>query len=930
MRTRKAESPKPTPLMPCRAWKSVDRFLAKNGVRFLLALILFLVAGVGCHAIFMLQFVGCSPAPMFFAGLGSDSTSQMLSAKSLLEWSLMNGDLFWSWSYGLGGDLFSEFSYYYTTSPFFYAEFAIKALFGAAGAGIYVQQQWALIFSMVKQVVIMAAMYLLCRVEKKETAFSMIAGMVYGCAWWYLYYSYFYGGFMTDAMFWLPLAAIAFHFYLEKGKWIPLVCIIALTVANSFYFGYMSCLFYAVFFLIFSADKGIKIRGYFLRVSKLAGIAVMGLLLSCVFFLPSVNALLSADRTQTLFDSRLISSPSFFVTLPERLFTRAGRFVFPSFLVFAALLRFRECGSLCRKKTALALFWLVAWSVPMVSSVMNGFSYATDRWVYLVVFAVAYAVPDWLEALREQKPVGNKALFLGCSAIVVLYYTRIVRGVGFHELTDRLVMILSVAMLVIAYILQGCQLRLPSLSRIVCRCGKVALIGCMALCYILSSITSYALDNYLGLYSLDESTTQSFLVGDETQRTVNAELMPSRDEFYRVDDASIYQEERRYDNRSWLHRNYSISSYSSMINRELHQWIRRTYDVASRIDSPSYYRGFGHRLFLENAWGVEYKINQETLPYGYEYETLQSGNVVMHNTNGVGFDLWYDTTLSEDKFNDMDYAQRDAVLLQAAVVGEKAERRYPPAQLDQTTTVYPLDLSNGNFSNCRWEDGKLIVEDDAQILLPLPAVSGPGEFLLSFRIRELGDSRYSMNIQGSRVLCYESSYTWTFKTEEFSHAIPGNAERIEMSFTPGTYAIEELRLAFNSYDRLEDWTQARNRYNLENLIVSGSHVEGTLRNETPGILTLSMPYNKGWTCTVDGEKTPLIRVNGIFTGIEMEPGEHVIKMRFIPPYLIIGACITGATALALILFALRRPFAKRFGKNSREAENSGDMPRDNS
>ena len=89
------------------------------------------------------------------------------------------------------------------------------------------------------------------------------------------------------------------------------------------------------------------------------------------------------------------------------------------------------------------------------------------------------------------------------------------------------------------------------------------------------------------------------------------------------------------------------------------------------------------------------------------------------------------------------------------------------------------------------------------------------------------------------------------------------------SLTKGTYVIEDMRLAFNSYDRLESWTQDRNRYNLENRTVSGSRVEGTLRNETAGILTLSMPYNEGWSCTVDGKSTPLIRVNGVFTGIEL-------------------------------------------------------------
>lgn len=579
--------------------------------------------------------------------------------------------------------------------------------------------------------------------------------------------------------------------------------------------------------------------------------------------------------------------------------------------------------------------------IPFASSVMNGFSYATERWHFVVVFAVAYAVPDWLEALQRQRRVGMKALVAVVAGTLILYYTRIVRGSALRTMSDRCCMLLSLAGLVLVFCIQMRPVSFGLLRRIAAKTGslaarwlrrfcKVALLGCLVLGYALSSMTMFVENAFFLTLSLDEETTKQMIVGDETQREINADLVPAADEFFRVDDLSIYPDGRRFENRSWLNGVYPISAYNSLLPKDLHRWIKRTFDVSGLFDSPSYYRGFGHRLFLENAWGVEYKINGEALPYGYEFETLPSGHTVMHNTFNVGFDLWYDTVLPEDKFNDMDYAQRDAALLQTAVLDAAAEGTYPEAVMDEVTTIWPLSLSEATLTNCRIEQERLVMKKDGSIVFELSDSLGDGEYLLTMRIREVNDADHTITVNGSRTAAYRSAYKYTYRTEEFSYAVPGDAETITLELTPGTYAIEDLRLAFNSYDRLEDWTQARNRYNLENLIVSGSHVEGTLRNETPGILTLSMPYNKGWTCTVDGEKTPLIRVNGIFTGIEMEPGEHVIKMRFIPPYLIIGACITGATALALILFALRRPFAKRFGKNSREAENSGDMPRDNS
>ena len=48
-----------------------------------------------------------------------DALSQFSFFTFLLQHAFKDGNLFWSWDYGLGGDLFGEFSYYYSTAPFF-------------------------------------------------------------------------------------------------------------------------------------------------------------------------------------------------------------------------------------------------------------------------------------------------------------------------------------------------------------------------------------------------------------------------------------------------------------------------------------------------------------------------------------------------------------------------------------------------------------------------------------------------------------------------------------------------------------------------------------------------------------------------------------------------------------------------------------------
>ena len=66
---------------------------------------------------------------------------------------------------------------------------------------------------------------------------------------------------------------------------------------------------------------------------------------------------------------------------------------------------------------------------------------------------------------------------------------------------------------------------------------------------------------------------------------------------------------------------YPVSVYNSLIGKDVSQWLKLDQHVSSTSLSASHYRGFDHRLFLENAWGVQYKFNtranEASNLYGY-------------------------------------------------------------------------------------------------------------------------------------------------------------------------------------------------------------------------------------------------------------------------------------------------------------------------
>jgi len=65
------------------------------------------------------------------------------------------------------------------------------------------------------------------------------------------------------------------------------------------------------------------------------------------------------------------------------------------------------------------------------------------------------------------------------------------------------------------------------------------------------------------------------------------------------------------------------------------------------------------------------------------------------------------------------------------------------------------------------------------------------------------------------------------------------------------------------------------------------------------ILFLNIPYDKGWTATVDGKSRPIKRVLGNMSYLKLNPGEHRITLKYHVPGLKLGLIIS---ALALILY----------------------------
>ena len=103
--------------------------------------------------------------------------------------------------------------------------------------------------------------------------------------------------------------------------------------------------------------------------------------------------------------------------------------------------------------------------------------------------------------------------------------------------------------------------------------------------------------------------------------------------------------------------------------------------------------------------------------------------------------------------------------------------------------------------------------------------------------------------------------------------------------------------------------QRRARFTLD----SNNHIVIAVEDGPPGLLVLADTCMSGWTATVDGRPTEIVRGNLFCRVVPLPAGACTVDMRYRTPRLFSGAVLTCLAALALVLLARRRGFVLNHG-----------------
>lgn len=133
--------------------------------------------------------------------------------------------------------------------------------------------------------------------------------------------------------------------------------------------------------------------------------------------------------------------------------------------------------------------------------------------------------------------------------------------------------------------------------------------------------------------------------------------------------------------------------------------------------------------------------------------------------------------------------------------------------------------------------------------------------------------------------------------------LPKGQEVILQSQTDGNPAMQAEIWRFDS-EAMEEIYQCLSKSPLELSSWTDTGLAGSINTPEGGTMFTSIPYDKGWKIWVDGTAVSGRPVFDAFLGVDLEPGEHKIRLSYEPQGLKTGAVITGVSAAAVAALAV--------------------------
>ena len=827
---------------------------------------------------------------------------------------------------GLGLDVIEQYSYYVIGDPF-----AWLSLLFPLDKLEYVYS----ILIVLRMYCIGLAFMAYCKYHKKDELPTIVGSLAYAFCGFVLY-----GGirhpYFLNALILLPIIFIGIDKLLKENKKGLFIFSIFISAIVNYYFFYILTIvavIYAIVKLIFEyRDRGAKWITNI--VLKGIGYYIVGVLMSACILLPTIYGFLNSARVES--DIAVVFKETFYeqfmmgYTIIENeswhIIGITSIFI-PLFGVMLVNLR--------ENKEVFTIFCIMTIMslLPQIASIMNGFSYPTNRWIFAYIFIiVCIIVKNFRTNLKYDKReilsmIITTSIYINLSFILWKYNKA-------NYFIFRINMIFAIVFILIVIIRKIIYIKNIKINKLVNITSS-----CMIVIVVILNITVNANHFYGKSGSNYIASFSKYSQIDKKYKSENGKIEHFEEaiEYIKNNDKSIYRIGKlplSLENTSLMYNYNSLSSYLSIGSKYVYEFAK-SIDLNNSAKNKTAITDMNNRTQAMTFLGTKYIIcNQESekyIPYGYKKIKTIENTQIYENLNSLNIGIFYDKYIQDEEYNNLEAIEREIALLDYATIGN---------------TTLPNGIEHGSVLDIQSQKTNVDYDiiDENNILKDNKITIGKDKNTIKLKVKDKDKENIEelfLKIDNLRFIRKEDDATtkYTVKVKYNGKTIEeetkgltsidydnnpnilinigkyisdydneNNVIEIEFDSSEGTFYYDSIELVSVSMDEYEKQVEKLNQTPFENIEYSGNTIKGTISNEKDGILQLTVPYSDGWRVIVDGEEKELLNVNTGFIGVALESGEHKIIFEYHTPWLTAGIIISiiGLIIFILILIIDRR------------------------
>lgn len=742
----------------------------------------------------------------------------------------------------------------------------------------------------------------MCRQKGKDYRSTFIGALAYAFSGYALHVAVKHPFFMIP-MILLPLSVIGVERALDRKKTVLLTFLVFATALNGFYFFYMNTVFLVIYALIHMMcyRTGYAVRG----IVRCAVSYACGVSMAAVLFWPAVAAYLSSTRSESGADpgNLLLFSAKRYGYIFSRLIG-TPRITWDylgmvSLLLVALVVLFTGRLRGNKELKANIIIWTALMLLPFGGFMLNGFSYVSGRFTYLVTFVYAFGIVEMIPELFQLR----RRTMLACLCAVPAYgFVVLLSGDGrkWYSWFGFFMLVITVVIVV-----AGCV-----------RCMGRRLMWCL--------LSGAAVLNIIGngwlLFSQDglgygEEFVQTGTVRRTLEASPEAEILPcGENEFFRVDADSKSSE-----NAALVNGSYGVSSYFSISNPSR---IRSLLEVENGGIQDSMFKisGMDGRTYLDARASVKYyTVPVHTggvgVPYGFHFvKQFRRGGKqweLYENDYFLPLGITFDSYVKKENAVWGTGIERQDAMLKTVVLKEEVSgiRQLPALPVPDVEkiayTVKEIDklairgdrvrVKRGGASlTLEWEDAY-----DGECYVRL------GSFSMTHAGQSDCDIEMSCGGITKTIRALNDQWNWYFGRENYllnigligKEALLRHTANGKMSCTirfsgRGTFSLSDLNVYVQRMDSYEKTVMQRKENVLEQISIETNRICGEIDVSEPKLLVLSVPYSKGWRARVDGEYAQIYEADEAYMAISLKPGRHKVELVYTTPYVKAGGVVS--------------------------------------